>query len=514
MKRLIYKLNKLSRSHLNTVMAIAIAVSLGIFAIVTWNIWQMYGNFRTIIITEFELQKLTGNIVYLDEVLTMSARLAATTGNLKWEERYRKFEPELDAIINRTIQLAPTAYETGAMQTNEANLKLVEMEEKAFDLVRKGRRNEALELLFSQEYERQKILYSTGINATISAIENEIEFELNKFQNRFLFSGLFSTISLGLLALAWVGIIRFIRQYISEQKKAKKSLNRAKNQLKFKVEERTVGLTKANEEITALNQLLTEENLRLNSEIEVTRKLQQMLLPKDRELSNIPELDIAGFMEPAAEVGGDYYDVLSYNGKVKIGIGDVTGHGLESGVLMIMVQTAVRTLLANDETDPAKFLNALNRTIYDNVQRMNSDKNLTLVILDYQEGILTLSGQHEHAIVVYSGSSLDKEPAIELIDTIDLGFPIGLEEDIADFVAQKKVQLNPGDLVVLYTDGITEAENQQGVFYGLERLCEVVKRNWCKSAADIRQAAIADVRQHIGSHKVYDDITLVVLKKK
>ena len=114
--------------------------------------------------------------------------------------------------------------------------------------------------------------------------------------------------------------------------------------------------------------------------MEITRKLQQMILPKPEELQQISELDIAGFMEPASEVGGDYYDVLQHNGRVKIGIGDVTGHGLESGVLMIMVQTAVRSLMENNETDPIKFFNALNRTIYDNVQRMNSDKNLSLML--------------------------------------------------------------------------------------------------------------------------------------
>ena len=226
----------------------------------------------------------------------------------------------------------------------------------------------------------------------------------------------------------------------------------------------------------------------------MTRKLQQMILPKDRELSQIRDLDIAGFMEPAAEVGGDYYDVLHSNGRVKIGIGDVTGHGLESGVLMIMVQTAVRSLLANNETDTVKIFNAINRTIYDNVQRMNSDKNLTLALPDYSDGIISLSGQHEEMIVVRASGM------VERIDTIDLGFPIGLESDITDFVASTRVELHPGDVVVLYTDGITEAENDEGVLYGVERLCEVVKQNWQRDAADIRQAAISDLRQHIGDY--------------
>ncbi len=265
-------------------------------------------------------------------------------------------------------------------------------------------------------------------------------------------------------------------------------------------------LEQSQNEITTLNDRLKAENLRMSAELEITRQLQQMILPKDPELNQIAGLDIAGFMEPAEEVGGDYYDVLQHNGHIKIGIGDVTGHGLESGVLMIMVQTAVRTLLANNETDPTKFLNALNRTIYDNLQRMNSDKNLSLALLDYQEGTVRLSGQHEEIIVVRSGGS------VERIDTIDLGFPIGLESDITDFVAQTSVKLNPRDVVVLYTDGITEAENMAGMQYGVDRLCEVVSQNWQLSAGEIRQAVIDDLKRHIGQQKIYDDITLLVLK--
>jgi serine phosphatase RsbU (regulator of sigma subunit) len=267
-------------------------------------------------------------------------------------------------------------------------------------------------------------------------------------------------------------------------------------------------LVNANLEITVLNDRLKSENMRMSSELDVTRKIQQMLLPKDRELKEVIGLDIAGFMESADEVGGDYYDVLQQDGRVKIGIGDVTGHGLESGVLMIMVQMAVRTLLAYDERDPVRFLSAINRAIYENVQRMNSDKNASLALLDYQEGMLKLSGQHEEMIVVRCNGS------VERFDTIDLGFPIGLDVNITEFVAEKLVQLYTGDVVVLYTDGITEAENMDKMLYGLERLIEVIQINWQGTASDIRQAVIDDVRSHIGEQKVFDDITLLILKQK
>jgi sigma-B regulation protein RsbU (phosphoserine phosphatase) len=267
-------------------------------------------------------------------------------------------------------------------------------------------------------------------------------------------------------------------------------------------------LETANSQILQLNERLQADNIRLKSELDVTKRLQQMILPKSSELESVKGLDIAGYMEPADEVGGDYYDVLNLNGSVKIGIGDVTGHGLESGMLMLMVQTAVRTLQEVEETNPVRFMDILNRTIYKNIQRMDSGKNLTLSLIDYSEGELKLSGQHEEVIVVRSNG------AVELLDTTDLGFPIGLDDEIADFVSEQKVQLELGDVAVLFTDGITEAEDIHGNLYGIEKLCEVIKQNRQLSATQIKDAVIEDVRSHIGLQEVFDDITLLILKQK
>ncbi|MEC4894755.1 MAG: CHASE2 domain-containing protein [Oscillatoria sp. PMC 1051.18] len=278
--------------------------------------------------------------------------------------------------------------------------------------------------------------------------------------------------------------------------------------LEEKVKQRTSQLAQANQEITALNQKLQAENLRLNAELDIAKQLQQMVLPKPAELEIIEGLEIAGYMEPADEVGGDYYDVLPNDSGIKISIGDVTGHGLESGVLMIMAQTAIRTLHESKQTDPVQFLDILNRTLFHNIERMNSEKNMTLALLDYRNGTLSLSGQHEEIIIVRTDGSLEE------IDTIDLGFPLGLDENIADFVAERKFSLHSGDVVVLYTDGITEAENTKGVHYGLARLCELVRENRQLAPEEIRQKVVKDVRQHIGSQKVFDDLTLVIIKQK
>jgi sigma-B regulation protein RsbU (phosphoserine phosphatase) len=200
--------------------------------------------------------------------------------------------------------------------------------------------------------------------------------------------------------------------------------------------------------------------------------------------------------------------VLKHNGNIKIGIGDVTGHGLESGVVMLMLQTAVRTLLISNEEDPTRFLSILNRLLCDNTQRMQVNKSMTLALLDYHMGRMAISGQHEQVIV------MRKDGKMELEDTLNLGLPLGLVGGVADFVHNTSIELQPGDGVVLYSDGITEAENEAGEFYGLERLCRVVKGCWGRNAEGVKDAVVADVREYIGEQKVHDDITLVVVRQQ
>ncbi|MEI6445423.1 MAG: SpoIIE family protein phosphatase [Nostocales cyanobacterium ELA583] len=254
--------------------------------------------------------------------------------------------------------------------------------------------------------------------------------------------------------------------------------------------------------------ILQSDNLRMRKELEMLRQMQRMILPTPEELATIEALEIAGYMEPADEVGGDYYDILYTDNLVTIAIGDVTGHGLESGILMVMTQTAIRTLKEIQELDPVKFLDVLNRTIYKNVQRMNSEKNLTLVVLTYSEGKVSISGQHEETIIIRNGGQTER------INTMNLGFPIGLEEEIIDFIDHTTIELNTGDGIVLYTDGIPEAYSMDKKQYGIEKLCEVISENWHRSAEEIKQAIIDDLKQHIGKQKVFDDITLVVIKQK
>lgn len=355
----------------------------------------------------------------------------------------------------------------------------------------------------------------TAMTASVStAYKVGIFYKISQDSNSLLllqlFMGVISITAIAILALVAENrraAIKLHEQVILKDR-AYTELDQINKRLEDIIGERTGELVAANREINFLNQQLTVDNMRMSSELAVTRRLQEMILPKTKELNSIKALDIVGFMEPADEVGGDYYDVLQQNGHIKIGIGDVTGHGLESGVIMIMVQTAIRALLINGETDPIKFLSTVNQTIYDNLQRMNCDKNLSLILMDYHDHVLRLSGQHESVIVVRADGE------VEIIDTDELGFPIGLTEEISNFIFEVKINLNLGDVVLLYTDGITEAENGQKQRYSFERLVELITQHHLEPVEQIRETVIADVRNFIGDSKVYDDITFVVIKRK
>lgn len=268
-------------------------------------------------------------------------------------------------------------------------------------------------------------------------------------------------------------------------------------------------IAERDQEIHSLNSQLKQENRRMSAELDITRRLQTMLLPKECELKQIEDLDIACFMRPADEVGGDYYDVLYRNGQVKIGIGDVTGHGLESGMVMLMVQMAVRTLLTSQVSDAKTFLKVLNEALFDNVKRMDSDKNLTLSLLDYQNGQVRISGQHEEILKV------SRDGKVERIDTLDLGFMVGLTQDISAFIGEITLPLETGEGIVLYTDGVTEAHNEAEEMYGLERLCASIKQHWeLANSKQIQTRVLDDFHRFVGNAYLNDDVTLVVLRRK
>jgi serine phosphatase RsbU (regulator of sigma subunit) len=276
---------------------------------------------------------------------------------------------------------------------------------------------------------------------------------------------------------------------------------------------RQIGITVDN----ALHHEDIVEKERLAEELKLGREIQVALLP--REVPLIKGLVVQGLMQPAKEIGGDYYDFITINpatsevskdtaevkhGSVGIAIGDVSGKGVAAGLLMAMAKTAIHTL-SQEEHSPRQILIRTNAILN---KHIDAQKFMTLLYLKWQSESSTLtysSGGHEH-ILLFRHST-------KTLESIQSGgIMLGMIPDISMFLEEKQLHLAPEDKILLYTDGVTEALDQSGEMFGLARLMDVFVKHVSKPALELMQSVKDEVYSFIGNYPQYDDITLVVLE--
>jgi two-component system sensor histidine kinase/response regulator len=180
-----------------------------VLAWLSWGTYRSYRLTKSAMERSFKIEQLRGEIIQLDEVLTMSARMAAATGDLAWEERYRLYEPQLDSAIQEAIAIAPQAY-TGdtAADTDAANIKLVKMEKLAFELVRQDRLEAARSLLVSSEYETQKQMYAEGMRRLARVLDASSREMLGQEQRRAYWRITLAVAVTVILLIGWILVLR------------------------------------------------------------------------------------------------------------------------------------------------------------------------------------------------------------------------------------------------------------------------------------------------------------------
>jgi sigma-B regulation protein RsbU (phosphoserine phosphatase) len=245
------------------------------------------------------------------------------------------------------------------------------------------------------------------------------------------------------------------------------------------------------------------EKQRLERELEIASRIQTSILPKHYDVAG---LEIAARMIPASEVGGDYYDVFAMGDGCWVGIGDVAGHGLSAGLEMLMVQSVVSALVRHaPRAAPSEHVRILNQVLYDNIrERLGQDEHITLTLLRYDAGVFTFAGAHEEILVCRAAGG-----PCEHIQTP--GTWLGGMRDVSRVTKDSKLELAPGDLMALYTDGITEAMNAKGVQFGDERLTHILEENRTESAAVVRDRVIEAVQAW--QDRQDDDISVVVIRR-
>jgi serine phosphatase RsbU (regulator of sigma subunit) len=242
---------------------------------------------------------------------------------------------------------------------------------------------------------------------------------------------------------------------------------------------------------------------RLEKELELARQIQVGILPRQLVADG---LELAAYMTTAAEVGGDYYDVLPVDGGCWIGIGDVSGHGVNSGLIMLMVQSVIAALVAKDPAaSPRTAVTILNRVLFENIRhRLIKDDFVTLSLLRVSNQQIVFAGAHEHFLVYRARTGITESVATP-------GTWLGVVPDIDNFTTETTLDLEVDDLVVLYTDGITEARNARGEQYGLERLQAAVQHHRRAPLEQIRDSVFRDVSAWTAKRD--DDATLVLVRR-
>jgi len=291
-------------------------------------------------------------------------------------------------------------------------------------------------------------------------------------------------------------------------------LDREKDQLRqanLTLEQRDQALRKAAKELQAANETLeqrvrerTEELADKNFELrELPRRIQTSILPK---LTTAPSITISARMATAEEVGGDYYDVLPVLDGAWVAIGDVSGHGLQAGLITFMLQSAVASLTAARPTaQPSEIVTLLNTVLYKNIrQRLGSDDYVTFVLLRvFNDGHVVLAGCHEELLV--------RRARTGICETITpQGTWLGAMPDIGRTTVDSHVRLDAGDLLIAYTDGLIESRNQAREMFGIERLSgEILASGEC-SPDELCDRVWRKI--HAFCARPEDDISLVVLR--
>jgi phosphoserine phosphatase RsbU/P len=244
-----------------------------------------------------------------------------------------------------------------------------------------------------------------------------------------------------------------------------------------------------------------EAERRAAQELEIAKQVQSRLFPQ--RLPLIPALDYAGVCLQARSVGGDYYDFLDLGGgRIALIIGDIAGKGIAAALLMANLQANLRSQYVSAIDHPEQLLGSVNRLLFENTAA-TAYASLFFGDYDHRSGHLRYANcGHLSGLVLRGDGGLDRLDSTCMV--------VGLFENWQCSMAE--TQLDDGDILVLYTDGVTESFNGEEEEYGEDRLIDSLRKNCRLPATDLASAIVDDVLRFSAGER-YDDITLILAKR-
>jgi serine phosphatase RsbU (regulator of sigma subunit) len=240
------------------------------------------------------------------------------------------------------------------------------------------------------------------------------------------------------------------------------------------------------------------------AELGLAKRIQTALLPS---MGAFGDHELAALMMPADEVGGDYYDhIETEHGEHWVAIGDVSGHGVEAGLIMMMAQTSLLTALTSTPgLAPSAALDRVNATLFENMKRLGAKSYMTMTALRIERDRVVYAGRHQDLLVWRARTG-----EVEVVPTS--GTWLGLVPSLDGAITDAEVALEPGDVMLLFTDGITEAIDAAGVMFGEDRVAALLRSHARGDLGELVKALVEAALRH--SRRQEDDVTIVALRRR
>ena len=258
--------------------------------------------------------------------------------------------------------------------------------------------------------------------------------------------------------------------------------------------------------------LTAAEKKRMEEELRIARQIQMSLLP--RGPVDAPGLGVTALCVPAREVGGDYYDFFHLPGE-RLGmlIADVAGKGTSAALYMAELKGLVLALSQSHDS-PRALLMEVNRIISENLDS-RSFITMTYAVIDRKRGFMTYCRAGHTPLIFLPGPSSSAPRGAQILtpDGMVVGLRIpGASEKFDELLEEQRIDLNVGDVVVLYTDGISEAMNAESDLFGETRLSEIIEEHGHLGSAELRERILREIESFVGDADQHDDMTMILLK--